>query len=569
MTPAPPSGQPTRTVTDVVTRYLRETLGCDRMFTVPGEAVLPLVSLAGRSGIDLVPVRHEAGAGFAALADAWLTGRPGLIVVNRSPGAANVSIAIDATRADPTPLVLVVGTARRGQDPRTGYQSADPEAQLGGIATVITLTGASDLGKHLEQATEVLRSAVPSAVVLAVPQDVWDEVISPAGYPDLDARHAAGAPAGATRADQEAVRRVAEAVAAAERPVVVAGRLLRGPTGTGAPGPLLDRFARRAGVPVLLANKQQDLLDNASAGYAGDVHQGTHQDTRDRLARADLAVFLGDQASEVHLARWHRQQPVLTVHPAPAGAGEHLPADPAAVLEMLAETDWPMPTAERRAWAEGWRSLETELARPDPRQWPDGLDLTHVVAVLDDLLPDDAIIALDAGNFGSWVHRYLRIRGGQRLFAVADGAMGFGVPGALAAVRRHPERTVVAIVGDGGMLMTGNELASPWAGGRAPVVIVADNLGYGAIRTQGARAFPGTDVASELANPDFVRWAESFGYRAERVSTPEQALPAVRRALASQDGYLLHVRASRLAAHANFALPGEAWPPVGSWAGRG
>lgn len=552
------------TVTDVVTHFLRTTLGCDRIFTVPGEAMLPLVSLAGRLGVDLVPMRHEAGAGFAALADAWLTGRPGVVAVNRSPGAANVSIAIDATRADPTPILLVVGTSRRGQDRRTGYQSADPEAQLGGIATVVTLTGGSDLAKRLQRVADVLRAPVPSAVVLSVPQDVWDDEVSATVREEIEAGLGATAATGSPEADRLAARRVAEVLAAAERPVVVAGALLRGPARTGSPGESLDRFGQRAGVPVLLANKQQDLMPNDAPSYAGDVHQGTHQDTRARLGRSDVAVFLGDQAGEVHLAKWYDGQRIVTVHPEPAGVGEHLAADPVAVLEILAGMDWAAPTTARREWASDWRALETTLARPDPKAWPDGLDFTHVLAALDELLPSDALIALDAGNFGSWVHRYLRVRQEQRLFAIADGAMGFGVPGAVAAVRRHPERTVVALVGDGGLLMTGNELATPRVDGRGPVVIVADNRGYGAIRTQGARVFPGTNVAAELANPDFVQWAESFGYPAERVSEVDEVVPAVRRALASRGGYLLHVRMSRLAAHANFGMPGEAWPPVTS-----
>lgn len=549
-----------RSVAETVVSFLHHTLGCDRIFTVPGEAMLALVSLAGQTGMDLVPMRHEAGAGFAALADSWLTGRPGVVAVNRSPGAANASIALDATRSDPSPLLLIMGAPRRGQDRRTGYQSADPQAQLGGVATVITVTDAGALPKCLARAAEILCAVAPGAVVLVVPQDLWDQTVPPGAAPAAGAAPAGpGTPSGpGTPGETERVgaRRVGEALAAARYPVVVAGRLLRPRAGAASPGALLERFARAAAVPVLLANKQQDLLDNRLPSYAGDLHQGTHPDTWARLAGADLVVFLGDQPCEVHLKGWYTDQPLVTVHADPAGPGQRLAADPAGVLAVLAGMAWPAPAPERAGWVQGWRDLECGLSRPAARARPDGLDFTHVVTALDECLPDDAIISLDAGNFGGFVHRYLRLRGAQRLLAVADGAMGLGVPGAIAAVRRHPERTVVAVVGDGGLLMTGNEISVARRGGRAPIIIVADNAGYGAIRYQAARAFPGIDCAADLVNPDFVRWAESFGLRAERVDQPEGVPPALRRALATETGYLLHVPTSRVAAHANFDLPG-------------
>jgi acetolactate synthase-1/2/3 large subunit len=302
-----------------------ERLGCDRLFTVPGEAVLPVLTAAGRAGIELVPARHESGAGFAAIADSWLTGRPGVVVVNRSPGAANVGIAVDATRADPTPLVVVVGTSRRGQDRDTGYQSVDPAAQLGGGATVVTLDDPDTHERRLAQAEELLLAPVPATVLLVVPQDAWEDQPRPS---------ADGPAASSPREDAalEAAGRVHEALGRARRPALVAGRLLRRSIDRRTVSPLLDRVARRAGLPVLLANKQQDLLDNTLDTYAGDLHQGTHPDTHARLRDADLVLFVGDLPGEVHVKGWYEGQPILTVHPEPAGPGEHLAADPAAVL---------------------------------------------------------------------------------------------------------------------------------------------------------------------------------------------------------------------------------------------
>jgi acetolactate synthase-1/2/3 large subunit len=393
---------------------------------------------------------------------------------------------------------------------------------------------------------------VPKTVLFVVPQDAWEDEPRPSS-----AVMASVADDGAA---VEAARRVREALGRAHRPVLVAGRALRRSVDRHTVSPLLDRVARRAGLPVLLANKQQDLLDNTLGTYAGDLHQGTHPDTHARLRDADLVLFVGDLPGEVHVKGWYDGQPIVTVHPEPAGPGEQLAADPAAVLAALAEESWPEPTAERREWLRGWRELETTLARGVATPRADGVDFTLVARELDEHLPDDALICLDAGNFGSWIHRYVRFRDDRRLLSLGDGAMGFGVPASVAAVRRCPERPIVVVVGDGGLLMTGNELTAARAEGRAPVVVVADNGGYGAIRFQAARAFPGTDVGAELVNPDFVQWAQSFGFDGELVARDDEVGPAVRRALRTRDGYVLHVRASRVAAHPNFELPDEAFP---------
>lgn len=364
--PQPRPGDADRTVTEAIVSFLLNTLGCDRLFTVPGEAVLPLVSLAGQAGVELVPTRHEAGAGFAAIADAWLTGRPGVVAVNRSPGAANVSIALDATRSDPTPVLVVMGAPRRGQDHRTGYQSADPETQLGGVAAVITVEDPRALPRCLDRVARLLNGAAPRAAVLVVPQDIWNDTV-PSGHPrgqPVDSY--ANAPTSPGAGEQSSAETVAHAIKTAKYPVLVAGRLLRRHRKDGSPSGALDRFAERAGLPVLLGNKQQDLMDNEVSAYAGDLHQGTHPDTRARLARADVVVFLGALPCEVHLSGWYANQALITIHPEPAGPGRHIVAEPRKTLEALAAAAWPELPEERSEWLRGWGALERGLRDAAP-----------------------------------------------------------------------------------------------------------------------------------------------------------------------------------------------------------
>lgn len=530
------------TVAQELLAFLRDGLGCDRLFTVPGEAFLPLLGHAGKAGIELITSRHEANAALSALADARLRGGPAAVAVNRSPGATNASIALDAARADPTPLLLIVGGPRRGADPDTGFQGTDLSGFLGGLAPVVTVADGSQLAQALNRVAALLTGAAPSPVALIVPEDVFSDEVAEVAL-------SAAAPStgdGQSAAARSSADRLARALADARRPVLIAGRLLRVAGGPGVEvAGLLARFAEASAVPVLAGNKQQDLMDNRHPGYAGHLHLGSPQQLQDRLGQADLVVFLGGRPDEVQLARWHHDQQLITVYD----------QDPLQVLRELASRSWPERPDGPGGWSSGWQQLADTLARPEIRAGEDGLDFALIAQALDAQLPDGAVLSLDAGNFSSWVHRYVRLRPGQRMLALANGAMGFGVPAAVAAVLRYPEATAVAVVGDGGLLMTGNELAVARAVGRAPVVVVADNASYGTIRDHQDRYFPDADCGTGLANPDFVAWAAAFGVPGELVERPEQVSDAIGRALASPQGYLVHVRTSLQAVHANHDLP--------------
>jgi acetolactate synthase-1/2/3 large subunit len=296
---------------------------------------------------------------------------------------------------------------------------------------------------------------------------------------------------------------------------------------------------------VLVGNKLQDLVDNRHPHYAGHLHLGTPREVRARLAEADLVVLLGEAPDEVHLTGWTGPR-IHVVHP------EKSSAHPGTVLDALAATRWPEPSPRRRAWVRGWRELADRLATPAPRDFDDGLDLTHVAAALDDELPAGSVITFDAGNFSSWVHRYVHAGPDRLMLGLGNGAMGFGVPAGVAAANRFPDRTVVSVVGDGGLLMTGDELATARARGRCPIVVVADNRGYGTIDQHARRKFPGRYCGTDLVTPDLVMWAAAFGVPGEAVDEPGDVRAAVRRAVASGDsGYLLHARTSLRAGHAN------------------
>jgi len=516
------------TVVNELCGWMTRTLGTDELYTVPGEAFLPLLATADEYGMRTVTARHEGGAGFMAISAARVSGHTGVVAVNRSPGSCNASIAIDAAAADPTPLLLLVGDIPTGADRRTAFQGADLAGMFGALATVITLSVAH-LPEQLAEATEILTGPVPQPVVMLVPEDLWDapaETVLLSTYP----------------AESEVdIADLVSSLGRAERPVLLAGRLLRQRNTDRTTASTLAALAEAASLPVLVGNKQQDLMDNRHPNYAGHLHLGTPRAVRDRLAQADLVVLLGEEPDEVHMSGWTGPR-VHVVHPEKQSVR--------AVLDALAAAPWS--SVERREWIDGWHSLAEQLAQPHPRSFDDGVDLTHVASALDTHLPADSVITFDAGNFSSWIHRHVHAGPDRLMLGLGNGAMGFGVPAAVAAANRLPDRTVVCVVGDGGLLMTGDELATARALGHCPVIIVADNGGYGTIDQHARRRYPGQYCGTDLATPDLVKWAEAFGVPGETVTTPDEVDGAVRRALAAgANGYLLHVRTSLQAGHAN------------------
>ncbi|MGA8113929.1 MAG: thiamine pyrophosphate-dependent enzyme, partial [Actinocatenispora sp.] len=331
-------------------------------------------------------------------------------------------------------------------------------------------------------------------------------------------------------------------------------------SGVDRPGvPALARaVADRHGLAVACTAKRQHLYDNTDPYYAGHLHIATPPAQRAALAEADLIVALGSRLDAVTTRGFSfptapvPAQRLVQVHADPAAIGRvytpflGVAADPVATLRTLSTMDVPDPArhAARRGWVDGLHALEVAESTWAGDTAADGVVFGDVVAALDRLTGGTATVAVDAGNFTSWLHRYYRFRDGGRLLGIAPGAMGFGVPAGLAAALRHPEAQTVAVVGDGGVLMTGAELATAVARRARLRVLIADNGSYGTIRAHQERAYPGRVIATDLANPDFARWAEAHGALGLAVETPAEVEPALRGALAHDGPAVVTVRTS-------------------------
>ncbi|GGD53308.1 thiamine pyrophosphate-binding protein [Erythrobacter arachoides] len=500
----------TRTASRLLVDCLLEQ-GCDRIFTVPGESFLPVLdALADCEGIDMVTCRQEGGVAFMACADGAMTGRPGVAFVTRGPGATNASIGVHVAMQDSQPMVLFIGDVDRGMRDREGFQEIDFPAFFAPIAKwSARIDDAARIPEYVARAWSVALSGRPGPVVLALPEDMLHE--TGIGAP---LRPAVTRPAQAPCPD--AMAAMMHLIGDAAAPLAIVG----GAGWNERSRHYFTEFAERLGLPVATAFRRQDAVPTTSSVYAGNLGYGPNPKLAERVRAADLLLVVGARLGEATTDGYalvtpdHPNQVVVHVHPDPQELGRVYRTDLAICADMaeFAESaalwddseviDFDSGAEAHREWLE-WSTPREDAHFP--------LDLALAMATARRLLPEDAIVCNGAGNFAGWWHRYWRYAGYPSQLAPTAGAMGYGVPAAVAAAKRFPDRTVVAAAGDGDFLMNGQELATAAQYGLDLIVIVFDNSTYGTIRMHQEREYPGRVSSTHLANPDFAMMARSFG----------------------------------------------------------
>lgn len=512
--------------------------GVDTAFFVPGESYLAVLDALYDSGIRLVICRHEAGA--ANMADAYgkLTGLPGVCLVTRGPGATQASVGIHTAFQDSTPLLLLVGQVASDQVEREAFQELDYRRMFGEMTKwVAQIDRADRIPEYVARAFATACSGRPGPVVLALPEDV--QTVS-TDVVDAEPFHAVHPNPGA-----ENVEQLRELLAGSQRPFAIIG----GGGWTPRASADLQVFLEANELPAGAAFRRQDTLDNDSPSYAGDVGVGLNPALAARVREADLLLVVGARLGEMTTSGYTLlrsptpEQKLVHVHPGAEELGRvYRPTLPilsgveqfaGAVRELRVTPSW-------REWTHGVRAEYEEWQRPEPA--PGELDLAVCVRQLCDQLPPDTIVTNGAGNFTIWVHRFWQWHTFPSQLAPTSGAMGYGLPAAVAAKVVHPERTVVCFAGDGDFLMSAGELATAVQYQLALLVLVVDNGMYGTIRMHQERRYPKRVVGTELRNPDFAALAESHGAYGETVERTEDFGPAVVRALAVERPALLTLR---------------------------
>lgn len=531
-----------------------EAHGVPRVYAVPGESYLDVLDGLHDSTIETVVCRQEGGAGFMALAEGRLTGLPGVAMVTRGPGAANAMIAIHTAWQDATPLVLFVGLIPVADRERDSFQEFSLTGWFGSTAKrVVTIDDADRAGELVAEALRVAAAGRPGPVVVGLPEDVLVEL--------TDAAPSAPIPVPDPQPSAGEIAAIADRLARAERPAIIAGG---DGWHTGAGRALLD-FAADAGVPVFADWRAYDAVPHEGPAWAGWLGYGRADAVAAGYAAADLLVFVGcgrsDVMSDGYRLGFAAETVLVSMDPEAAmHAGridQQVLATPAAFVEALGAID--------RASARGGRGTEWMDTRAAAQQRfaahrPDasvpgvvgvsgipagveqpGVDLGIAFGELDDRLGGRAVLTFGAGNATIWAHRFVQHRTPASLVGARNGAMGLAVPAAVAASLAFPERPVVAVCGDGDFMMNGQELATAFAHGAAPLVIVVDNGIYGTIVQHQERHYPGRPSGTRMANPDFAAWMRSFGGHGERVERTEEFAAALDRALAAEGPALIHL----------------------------
>ncbi len=501
--------------------------GITRFYTVPGESFLEVLDeVECDDRLQLVSVRHESGAAFMAEAEGRLTGVPAVALASRGPGATNLSIGVQTAAYDGTPMVVLLGQV---ESDRVG-QGAFQEIDLVAFYTPITkwaaqASTAEEIPELVERALDIAISGRPGPVAISVPADLWA-----AEVPDhTPAPRTWEAPR--VTVDTGFAEELAEAVAKAERPVAVVG---------GGAAQALDdivAFAERFGVGVYTSFRRQDMFPASHPHYLGHLGLGTAEETLAALSGADLVVLLGTRLDQITSQGYRFPQSgcrVMEVGTAAARAGGLIPDEVGPVLRAL---------DGRPGRTLGWsREHEAASRVAAPPAATDVLSPADVVVALREALPRDVIVTNDAGNFAGFLHRYWRFDGGEVQLGSTNGAMGYGVPAAVAAKLVHPDRTVVAMVGDGGVLMTGQEIETAARHGAGILVVVFQNGLYGTIAMHQASRF-GRTAGTDIDQVDLVKWASGLGAAAYDVHDLDGLAAALTAARSVRGPVLLAVHA--------------------------
>ena len=516
----------------------------ERVFCVPGESYLGVLdALYDHPTIQLVTNRHEGGASFMAEAYAKATGGVGVCLATRAPGAANLAIGLHTAMQDSTPVVALIGQVEQPFAGREAFQEVDLAAWFSHVCKwTVEIRSVARIPELLHRAFLVAQSGRPGPVVVALPHDLSADIVEVA---DRAAFIGRPHPIPQPQPDRAVVAAMVERLRAAERPIVIAGG---GVIRARASAHLQD-FAARAGLPVVTGFRRFDAFPAAHPHYIGWLGLGTPRHVLAAVAAADVVLAIGTRLSQV-TAQDYSAPPatadLLQVDIAADAFGVWAPPALAAVSdagaflavagEVWAAEDGRGGTdlaARRTERLRGLRSAYETWSAPQPRYRSDWVDLDGMLYDLNAFLPADILITSDAGNFFGWVGRYRRFGGTPSYIGPTSGAMGYGLPSAIAAKLAHPDRPVLTFAGDGGFLMTAAEMATAVQHGVALVAIVVNNGTYGTIRAHQAREYPGRPVATALRNPDFAAMARACGGHGERVTCNADLLPALQRAFAA------------------------------------
>lgn len=514
----------------------------DHVFCVPGESFLSVLdAIYETESIRLISNRHEGGASFMAEGYAKATGKPGVCMATRGVGGANLAIGIHTAMQDSTPMVVFLGQVHSHFRTREGFQEVNQENFFAPISKwTIEITDTDRIPELVQRAFRIAKTGRPGPVVVGLPVDVIDAVA------EFEVGPATTIPKPAPSKPEAAA--ALEKISKAKRPIVIAGG---GVVRSGAHEPLI-RFAEAMALPVLVSFRRHDAFPNSHSQYLGHIGLGTHKSILETVKSADLVIAVGMRFSEIvtqGYTLFSSEQDMIHIDIDPDSIGKvynpaiGIVADAGEALQALVEAsaDYPAENREERlAWIAERRRLYDEWIGAE-LHGDAKMNMKKLIADLQRITPDNAIITNDAGNFCGWLHQFYQFEKPGTYIGPTNGAMGYGLPAAVGAKLAHPERTVVSLSGDGGFMMTLQEFETAVRYEAPVIAIVFNNNMYGTIRMHQEREYPKRIAGTMLTNPNFAELARLFGGYGEQIDRHEDFAPAFERALASGKPAIIEV----------------------------
>lgn len=517
----------------ILVKALHE-LGAKRVFSVAGESYLPVLDgFLDYPDIEVVTCRQESGVTFMAEAYGQLTNTPGIALVTRGPGACNASIGVHTAMQSSTPMIMLVGLVNTADRDKEAFQEFDIKQMFGSLSKwQATIDKAERISEYIARAWHVAMSGRPGPVVLGLPEDIL--------FPQTPDQEFKSIPLSLSAPHQSDLNNVKNILSKAERPIIMLGGGMWSDDGIKD----IISFSKSSHIPVVTSFRRQDIFDHTNGNYIGELGTSSNPDLIQRVKQADVILAINTRINEMASQGYtllEKGQKLIHVYPQGEEFGKSYIPDLTILSDpnMFASSLAGALRIDGRAWA-SWRdagrkaySEWTDMSALPEKKWQ-GADLSHIYSYLQSNLPKDAIVTTDAGNFSGWAQRYLRYGRPGRLLAPVSGAMGYAVPSAVAASMQYPDRVALGICGDGGFMMTSQEIATAMHHGAKPIIMVCNNGIYGTIRMHQHREYPGRASATGLTNPDFVKLGESYGAYAARVLKADD-FPAIWQEAMKQD----------------------------------
>ncbi|MEH6945061.1 thiamine pyrophosphate-dependent enzyme [Bacillus sp. JJ722] len=515
----------------------------DKVFCVPGESYLSVLDgLYNHESIELISTRHEGGAAFMAEAYAKASGKVGVCMATRGVGATNLSIGLHTAMQDSTPVVAFLGQVEREYIGKEAFQEVDLAAFFGHICKwTVEIQDANRIPELVNRAFHIATSGRPGPVVVSLPHDMLEDIVqNPQTHYHITQTTT-------LEANKEQIKVALQKITLAKRPIVIAGGGVTASHSTH----LLAELAEKLSLPVATAFRRYDSFPNHHPSYAGWLGFGTSKDLLDYIYEADLVIALGTRFSQVSTQDYSLLKPgvdLIHIDISPETIGKvyaaSLPivSDAHAFLKSLNEIVSKCDTIPNRV--DTVRQLHNSylaFSTPEKTYSEEYVDLEGMIHDFAHHIPKNAIITSDAGNFFGWLSKYYRFEQPKTYIGPTSGAMGYGFPAALGAKLACPNQSVISFSGDGGFMMTLQELATSIHYNIPVIAIVVNNNLYGTIRAHQEKHFPNRIVGTELTNPNFSKLAEIFGCNGERVTKNEDFIPALQRAMDSNKTTLIEV----------------------------